>query len=125
METHHILLNFSLQGFASYPCQTNHSLQGGFFVAKNILKIIKNFYKKVLTSIKKCVTIKTTNEREAIKMKEIKIGTRVKNTIGSILQCVSINDLMYEMKWVREDGSLSVGSVFYVPSHFKGLEILK
>lgn len=57
-------------------------------------------------------------------MKEIKIGTRVKNTIGSILECVSINDLMYEMKWVREDGSFSVGSVFYVPSHFKGLEIL-
>lgn len=57
-------------------------------------------------------------------MKEIKIGTRVKNTIGNILECVSINGFMYEMKWVREDGSLSVGSVFYVPSHFAELEIL-
>lgn len=57
-------------------------------------------------------------------MKKIEIGTRVKNTMGSVLECVSINNLMYEMKWVREDGSLSVGSAFYVPSHFKGLEIL-
>lgn len=78
-----------------------------------------------MTSIEKYVKMNTTNEREVTKMKEIRIGTRVKNTIGSILECVSINDLMYEMKWVREDGGLSVGSVFYIPSHFNGLEILK
>lgn len=57
-------------------------------------------------------------------MKKIKVGTRIKNTIGSILECVDIDGLMYEMKWVREDGTLSQGSVFYVPSHFNGTEIL-
>ena len=57
-------------------------------------------------------------------MKNIKIGTRIKDTIGNILECVSIDDIMYEMKYVSQDGSLSGGSVFYVPSHFKGLEIL-
>ena len=57
-------------------------------------------------------------------MKKINIGTRIKDTIGNILECVSIDGIMYEMKYVREDGTLSGGSVFYVPSHFKGLEIL-
>ena len=57
-------------------------------------------------------------------MKKINIGTRIKDTIGNTLECVNIDDIMYEMKYVRQDGSLSGGSVFYVPSHFKGLEIL-
>ena len=57
-------------------------------------------------------------------MKNIKIGTRIKDTIGNTLECVNIEDIMYEMKYVCENGSLSVGSVFYVPSHFKSLEIL-
>ena len=57
-------------------------------------------------------------------MKKINIGTRIKDTIGNTLECVNIDDIMYELKYVRQDGSLSGCSVFYVPSHFKGLEIL-
>lgn len=41
---------------------------GWFFCLKNILKNIKNFYKKVLTNIKKYVIIVISNEREVTKM---------------------------------------------------------
>ena len=57
-------------------------------------------------------------------MKKITVGTRTKDLCGNILECVKIDGIMFEMKYVREDGTLSNGSVFYVPSHFEGHEIL-
>lgn len=56
-------------------------------------------------------------------MKNIKVGTRIRDSIGNILECVNIEGFMYEMKYVNADG-LSKGSVFYVPSHFDRLQIV-
>lgn len=56
-------------------------------------------------------------------IKYIKIGTRVKDSVGNMLECVSVDGLMYEMKYVNADGH-SEGSVFYVASHFNGLQIV-
>lgn len=50
-------------------------------------------------------------------MKNIEVGTKVIDSLGNMLECVNIDGLMYEMKYVNDDG-LSQGSVFYVPSHF-------
>lgn len=52
-------------------------------------------------------------------VKELKVGSRVINLIGDLLEIVNIDGLLYELKWVQEDGSLSKGSQIAVPSHFK------
>ncbi|MBR5808838.1 MAG: hypothetical protein IKY39_01855 [Clostridia bacterium] len=57
-------------------------------------------------------------------MKEVKVGTLLKNLLGDTLKCVKVDGIMYELKWVHEDGSLSKGSVIAVPSHLEHYEIL-
>lgn len=57
-------------------------------------------------------------------MKKVNVGTKIKDLLGNILECVEINGLLYEFKYVREDGTLSEGSVIMVSSHFEMYEIL-
>ncbi len=56
----------------------------------------------------------------------LKVGDRVKDIIDNTLEVVSISKdrMLYELKWVHEDGSMSKGSQFYVPSHFAYCEVI-
>lgn len=58
-------------------------------------------------------------------MKNITVGTRMKDTLGNLMECVKIDGLLYELKFVGEDGTLSVGSVIAVPSHMENYEIVE
>lgn len=57
-------------------------------------------------------------------MKNIKVGTKVIDSLGNMLECVSIDGLVYEMKYFGVTG-LSQGSVFLVPSQFEYVRICK
>lgn len=59
-------------------------------------------------------------------MENVKIGTKVIDSLGNMLECVNIDGLMYEMKYLGVTG-LSQGSVFLVPSQFgnEGFKIAK
>ncbi len=57
-------------------------------------------------------------------VKALKVGSRVINLLGNTLEVVKIDGLLYELKWVREDGSLSKGSQFAVPSHFEYMQLV-
>ena len=59
-----------------------------------------------------------------MKRKKVNVGTRLKNSFGDVLECVGISGLLYELKYVRENGSLSEGSVIIVPSHFGMYKII-
>ena len=53
-------------------------------------------------------------------VKELKVGSKIKDCLGNIKVVVSIRDnIMYELKWFNENGELSKGSEFQVPCHFK------
>jgi hypothetical protein len=52
-------------------------------------------------------------------MKKVKVGTKIKNSIGGILECVKIDGILYEFKYVLEDGTLSTGSVILLSSYFE------
>lgn len=53
-------------------------------------------------------------------VKNLKVGSKIKNILGDIQVVVSIEDgNWYEMKWIKENGELSKGSEFKVPSHFE------
>ena len=56
-------------------------------------------------------------------VKELKIGSRVVNLIEDTLEIVKIEGLLYELKWVQEDGSLSQGSMIAVPTHFESMRL--
>lgn len=56
-------------------------------------------------------------------VKELKVGSRVIDLLDDTLEVVNIDGLLYELKWVQEDGSLSKGSQLAVPSHFKYMRI--
>lgn len=56
-------------------------------------------------------------------VKALKIGSRVVNLLGDTLEVVKIDGLLYELKWVQRDGSLSKGSQIAVPSHFEGMSL--
>lgn len=58
-------------------------------------------------------------------MKNITVGTRMKDTLGNLMECVKVDGLLYELKYVGEDGTLSVGSVIAVPSHMENYEIIE
>lgn len=56
---------------------------------------------------------------------QLKVGSKIKDCLGDIKVVVSIRDnIMYELKWVQPDNSLSKGSEFQVPSHFKYDELV-
>ena len=53
-------------------------------------------------------------------VKNLKVGSKIENLLGDIQVVVSIeNENWYEMKWIKENGELSKGSEFKVPSHFE------
>lgn len=58
-------------------------------------------------------------------MKVINVGTRMKDTLGNLMECVNIDGILYELKYVGEDGTLSQGSVIAVPSHMEDYEIIE
>lgn len=61
-------------------------------------------------------------------VEKLRVGSRVKEFDGTIQEVVSIErgiSNMYELKYIGEDGTLSKGSDFKVPSHFEYDEIIK
>lgn len=57
-------------------------------------------------------------------VKELKVGSRVIDLLDDTLEVVKIEDeILYELKWVQEDGSLSNGSQIAVPSHFEYMRL--
>lgn len=56
-------------------------------------------------------------------VKTLKVGSRVVDLIGNTLEVVKIDGLLYELKWVEEDGTLSKGSQIAVPSHFEYMSL--
>lgn len=56
-------------------------------------------------------------------VKALKVGSRVVDLLGDTLEVVKIDGLLYELKWVQEDGSLSKGSQIAVPSHFEYMRL--
>lgn len=57
------------------------------------------------------------SERE---VKKLKVGSRIRGSLGDILEVVSIRrNQLYELKWVDKNGNLSEGSLFKVSSHFE------
>ncbi len=56
-------------------------------------------------------------------VKALKVGSRVVDLLEDTLEVVKIEGLLYELKWVQEDGSLSKGSQIAVPSHFKYMRL--
>lgn len=53
-------------------------------------------------------------------VKNLKVGSKIENLLGDIQVVVSIEDgNWYEMKWIKENGELSKGSEYKVPSHFE------
>lgn len=53
-------------------------------------------------------------------VKNLKVGSKIENILGDIQVVVSIKDgILYEMKWIKENGELSKGSEIKVPSHFE------
>jgi hypothetical protein len=59
---------------------------------------------------------------------KLRIGSRVREFDGTIEEVVNIEGgiaNLYELKYVGEDGTLSKGSDFKVPSHFEYDEIIK
>lgn len=56
-------------------------------------------------------------------VKELKVGSRVVDLLEDTLEVVKVDGLLYELKWVREDGTLSQGSQIAVPSHFEYMRL--
>ena len=53
-------------------------------------------------------------------VKELRVGSKSKDCLGAIKVIVSIRDnVMYELKWIDENGNLSKGSEYQVPCHFE------
>lgn len=53
-------------------------------------------------------------------VKKLKVGSKIKDCLGAIKEVVSIQDgILYELKWINENGELSKGSEYQVPSHFE------
>lgn len=54
-------------------------------------------------------------------IKSLKVGSRIEDLGGDVLEVVAIDEdrIMHQLKWVMEDGSLSDGTLFAVPSHMK------
>lgn len=53
-------------------------------------------------------------------VKELRVGSKIKDCLGKIKVVVSIKEeILYELKWIKEDGTLSKGSEYQVPSHFE------
>lgn len=51
---------------------------------------------------------------------KLRVGSRIKDCLGSVKEVASIKDnILYELKWVRENGELSKGSEYQVPCHFE------
>ena len=57
-------------------------------------------------------------------VKALTVGSRVIDLLDDTLELVKIEGLMYELKWVQEDGSLSRGSQIAVPSHFNYMRLV-
>lgn len=56
-------------------------------------------------------------------VKTLTVGSRVINILEDTLEVVKIDGILYELKWVREDGTLSKGSQIAVPSHFEYMRL--
>lgn len=56
-------------------------------------------------------------------VKALKVGSRVVDLLDDTLEVVKIDGLLYELKWVHEDGTLSKGSQIAVPSHFEYMRL--
>ena len=62
----------------------------------------------------------TTNE-----VKNLKVGSKIIDVLGDILIVTNISDNWYELKWEKENNTLSKGSLFKVPSHFDRDRLLR
>ena len=50
---------------------------------------------------------------------KLKAGSKIKDCLGAIKVVVSIQDnILYELKWLGDNGNLSKGSEYQVPAHF-------
>ena len=50
---------------------------------------------------------------------KLKVGSKIKDCLGAIKVVVSIQDnILYELKWLDDNGNLSKGSEYQVPTHF-------
>lgn len=59
-------------------------------------------------------------------VKKLKIGSIIRDCLGSEKTVVSIKDgILYELKWKDENGNLSKGSEIQVPFHFEYDTIVK
>lgn len=59
-------------------------------------------------------------------VKTLKVGSKVKNILGDTLVVISCEDdnNWIGLKWLHEDGTLSKGIEYCVPSHFKHDELI-
>lgn len=59
-------------------------------------------------------------------VKKLRVGSIIRDCLGSVKTVVSIKDnILYELKWIDENGNLSKGSEFQVPCHFEYDTIVK
>ena len=59
-------------------------------------------------------------------IKRLRIGSIITNRMQNPLEVTAIrNNIFYELRWIRDDNSLSAGCWLAVPSHLKDCKLIK